>query len=131
MLFHLSLSHAFRFLARRLSPSNNPSSPHFDAKRARDARAAFSAFFSVALLAVLHGSSLPKLLIILGINYRIAMLGGSLSSLSKRRRWTREWTPYATWAFNVAILFANEICSGYKWGSLNFALSWLVRDPFP
>ncbi|BGP34625.1 glycerol transporter [Rhodotorula toruloides] len=125
MLFHLSLSHAYRFLARRLSPSHNPSSPHLDAKRARDARAAFSAFFSIALLAILHGSSLPKLLLILGVNYRIAMLGAPSSNPKGRIRWRREWTPYASWAFNVAILFANEICSGYKWGSLNSALSWL------
>ncbi|BGP26954.1 glycerol:H+ symporter Gup1 [Rhodotorula toruloides] len=125
MLFHLSLSHSFRFFSARLSPSHNPSSPHFDVIRARDTRAAFGTLFSVALLTVLHGSSLPKLLIILGINYRIAMLGAPLPTLGGPRRWRREWTPYATWAFNVAILLANEVCSGYKWGSLNSAVSWL------
>lgn len=126
LLLHVLLSHSFRLLLSRLSPSCNPRSSSYAPSKARTARARFSATFSLVLLAALHGSSLPKVLAILWANYRIAMLGGA-SAKKVGGRWRREWTPYATWAFNVAILFANELCEGYHYRAISHALAWLVR----
>ncbi|GJN93639.1 hypothetical protein Rhopal_006696-T1 [Rhodotorula paludigena] len=123
LLLHVLLSHSFRLVLSRISPSCNPRSSSYAPSKARTARARFSATFSLVLLAALHGSSLPKMLAILWANYRIAMLGGS----AKRSggRWRREWTPYATWAFNVAILFANELAEGYHYRAISPSLAWL------
>jgi hypothetical protein len=53
-------------------------------------------------LAILHGFSALKVLLILYTNYNLAM------SLPKR------YVPAATWVFNISILFANELCQGYR-----------------
>ncbi|GAA5985144.1 hypothetical protein JCM10908_002541 [Rhodotorula pacifica] len=135
MLAHVALSHAFRHLSRRFNSSLNPASPSYSPRSARDARARFSAVFSLVLLAALHGTSLPKILVILYANYRIARLGssGHEHGLRDRRRrdganglrWKREWTPYATWAFNIAVLFANSLAEGYYYGSVSSRLAFL------
>jgi hypothetical protein len=147
MLFHVALSRTYRFLSRRLSPTLNPLNPRvYSPSNARDARARFSATFSLILLAALHGTSLPKILVILYLNYRIARLGTinnssndqyGLSSSSRRRSknkssgagwsWRREWTPYATWGFNIAVLFANSLAEGYYYSSISPRLAFLVR----
>ncbi|GAA5958460.1 hypothetical protein JCM8115_002473 [Rhodotorula mucilaginosa] len=145
MLFHVALSRSYRFLSRRLSPTLNPLNPRvYSPSDARDARARFSATFSLILLAALHGTSLPKILVILYLNYRIARLGiinnssndqYGLSSSSRRRSknkssgggwsWRREWTPYATWGFNIAVLFANSLAEGYYYSSISSRLAFL------
>lgn len=139
---HLSLSHLSRALLPRPSthaPSSLSPSPSPSPSRIRASRARFSAAFSLVLLLALHGSSLLKILVVLALNYRIALLASPPSpshSLPGRARargraprgwWRREWTPYATWGFNVAVLFANELCEGYRFAALHPSLAWLVR----
>ena len=145
MLVHVALSRTYRFLSRRLYPSLNPLNPRvYSPSNARDSRARFSAAFSLILLAALHGTSLPKILVILYLNYRIARLGTinnspndqyGLSSSRRRRMtkssgggwtWRREWTPYATWGFNIAVLFANSLAEGYYYSSISTRLAFLV-----
>ena len=54
----------------------------------------------------LHGSSAFKIVAILCINFTIAT------------QLRREAVPFATWTFNVGILFANEIYGGYPYASI-------------
>ena len=53
-------------------------------------------------LVALHGVSALKVLTILWLNYSLAT------------RLPRRYVPAATWVFNIATLFANELSSGYK-----------------
>jgi protein-cysteine N-palmitoyltransferase HHAT len=50
----------------------------------------------------LHGFSAIKVLAILWVNFKI---GTTLP---------RRYVPVTTWVFNVGILFANELCEGYR-----------------
>ncbi|PHH82622.1 hypothetical protein CDD82_5348 [Ophiocordyceps australis] len=65
-------------------------------------RASFDFFFGLVFLFALHGVSAAKVLAILRINYLIAT------------RVPQRYMPAATWIFNVATLFANELCQGYS-----------------
>jgi len=85
------------------------------------ARTSFILAFAFPLLLVLHGSSLPKMLVILFANFHVSRMAG----------WGGRWTqaaPVVGWGFNLAVLFANEIYGGYSWGSLAQSLGWLVSD---
>ncbi|KAI7519635.1 glycerol:H+ symporter-like protein, partial [Hortaea werneckii] len=62
----------------------------------------FAAIFSIAL----HGVSALKVLLILWVNYQIAT------------RLPKSSVGPATWAFNIAILFANELCHGYQFADV-------------
>ena len=66
-------------------------------------RASFDYVFAILYLFILHGFSAFKVLLILNINYRLA------TGLPKR------YIPLATWAFNIPVLFANELCQGYHY----------------
>ena len=70
---------------------------------------------SCVFLWVIHGTGLLKIITILSVNYLIAKLGG-------------EWrgTPFLTWAFGIAILFLNDIYSGYEFAWISPSLSFLV-----
>ncbi|KAM3088506.1 glycerol transporter, variant 2 [Clarireedia jacksonii] len=74
-------------------------------------RASFDFAFAFIFLAALHGFSIFKVLIILCINYGIAT------------RLPRQFIPMATWTFNIAILFANELSDGYKYTTIANFLS--------
>ncbi|GAA5954397.1 hypothetical protein JCM21900_006798 [Sporobolomyces salmonicolor] len=104
VFLHLSFSH----LSRLVLP------------RTRTARARFIAISAVVLLSALHGSSLPKMLLILWVNWRIGLL-----ATKEGGWWARRWTPWATWGFNAAVLFLSETYGGYSWGSLSGSLAWL------
>lgn len=69
-------------------------------------RVRFDFYFAVVFIVALHGMSAIKVLGILYVNYRIA------KSLPRR------YLPAATWTFNIATLFANELCSGYHFERL-------------
>ncbi|KAK4049211.1 glycerol transporter [Microbotryomycetes sp. JL221] len=78
-------------------------------------RAKFILTFAIVLLTALHGTSMPKMLIILWINYQIALTAA----------WGRPWTkltPLLTWGFNLAVLFSNEVFEGYKWSWIGLAV---------
>ncbi len=68
-------------------------------------RLTFDVLFAFVYIFALHGSSAFKILMILYINYTLATRLG------------REAVPLATWTFNIGILFANELCSGYPYAS--------------
>lgn len=66
------------------------------------ARLAFDLWFAAVFLLALHGISALKVLAILYINFQIG------TALPK------QYVAVSTWVFNIAILFANEMCQGYK-----------------
>ncbi|KAL2211201.1 putative glycerol: H+ symporter [Sarocladium strictum] len=71
-----------------------------------DQRISFDYTFALIFLVALHGVSAAKVLGILYVNYQIA------TKLPRRH------VPVATWVWNVGILFANELCEGYRFGSI-------------
>ncbi|KAL1953682.1 hypothetical protein VTO42DRAFT_2355 [Malbranchea cinnamomea] len=64
-------------------------------------RVQFDFWFALIFLAALHGFSSLKIFAILYINFLIA------------KRLPRGYLPAATWAFNIGVLFANELLRGY------------------
>ena len=68
----------------------------------KESRIRFDVGFAVIFIIALHGVSAVKVFAILYINYQVA------TALPHR------YVPAATWIFNIAILFANELCNGYK-----------------
>lgn len=76
-------------------------------------RVTFDVYFAGALLCALHGFSALKVLVTLYINYSLA------TQLPK------QYIPTATWIFNIGILFANELCKGYRYADIaDFILPW-------
>jgi protein-cysteine N-palmitoyltransferase HHAT len=69
-------------------------------------RTSFDYAFALLFLIALHGFSALKVLLILYANYRIGTI------------LPRKYVPGATWIFNVCVLFANELCEGYKFKSM-------------
>jgi protein-cysteine N-palmitoyltransferase HHAT len=69
-------------------------------------RTSFDFGFAIIFLLALHGISAFKILAILYVNYQIATVA------------PRKSVPITTWVFNIGILFANELFSGYKLTSL-------------
>ena len=85
-------------------------------------RASFDYAFALLYLVALHGFSAAKILLILGINYKLA------TGLP------RKYIPVATWVFNICMLFANELCEGYKFRDMALLVTGapakdLVTDP--
>lgn len=110
---------ASHFYNRYLFPTSRPSSPR--PIPSTQHRTTFILLFAFPLLLVLHGTSVFKMLVILGINYQISKLslvGGKLGKAA----------PLIAWGFNLAVLFGNEICEGYRWSSLSAELAFLVSD---
>jgi hypothetical protein len=104
--------------------SSSLGSEYTRAERRLNQRVTFDVGFSILFLVVLHGFSAPKVLMILYINYTIAT------------QLNRDYVPAATWIFNIAILFANELGRGYPYSDLaNVLSSWSYsrnsreRDP--
>lgn len=76
-----------------------------------------AALLGLLTIVVLHGTSAFKVLAILGVNYAIAKhpaLRGTTAGIA------------ATWVFNVAMLFSNEVYDGYKYSSIYSGLGFLV-----
>jgi hypothetical protein len=70
-------------------------------------------YFAIVFLGVLHGVSALKVLLILYTNYSLVT------------RLPKNLVPVATWTFNIAILFAKELCKGYPLASIaDFVLPW-------
>ncbi|KAK3071969.1 glycerol transporter [Teratosphaeriaceae sp. CCFEE 6253] len=69
-------------------------------------RITFDLTFAAIFITALHGVSTLKVFTILWINYQVA------TGLPKR------YMAIATWTFNIAILFANELCGGYRFADL-------------
>lgn len=104
LFLHAGLRRAFDGLLRRqlLDTSDHQFSR----------RVAFDLIFSLIFLTFLHGFSIFKIFIIIMINYIIAMkYAGTIAN------------PVLTWAFNLTMLFLNEIFDGYKFSQI---LPWLI-----
>ncbi|KAI6782261.1 Glycerol uptake protein-like protein [Emericellopsis cladophorae] len=71
-------------------------------------RASFDFAFAILFLFILHGVSAFKIIVILNINYRLAT------------QLPRRYIPFGTWAFNVPLLFANDICNGYRFRDIAY-----------
>ena len=69
-------------------------------------RASFDHGFAILFLAALHGFSALKILLILYMNFCIAT------------KLPRAYIPAVTWAFNIGILFANELSGGYRFSKI-------------
>ncbi|GAA6019288.1 hypothetical protein JCM11491_001303 [Sporobolomyces phaffii] len=91
----------------------------------RRARAGFILAFSLIMLAVLHGASLVKMLVILFANWKLARLALGEPDRVGRAKLDRKWVPWLTWGSNGTILFLNEIYGGYSFGSISSSLAWL------
>lgn len=90
---------------------------HSQADSRLERRASFDVYFAVFFLVTLHGVSALKVLLIIYLNYSLAT------------RLPRTQVPVATWAFNISILFANELCKGYSLGALaEYLLADSVSD---
>lgn len=76
----------------------------------------FDRFSGLVYLTVLTGTSVPKILLILYINYSIA------------HHLPRNLVPTATWIFNIVILFANELLQGYPYEAIARELLPLGAD---
>ncbi|SCV73305.1 BQ2448_7231 [Microbotryum intermedium] len=124
MIIWLVLAKTYDLVARIVtrhgaSPSDSPSPTPASEARSNPSsqktnlppRVPFIIFFALILLFGLHGMSLPKMLIILALNYRIAKCATS-------PRFGKS-VPWMTWGFNLAILFANELNDGYSWANLS------------
>ncbi|KKA26191.1 hypothetical protein TD95_000071 [Thielaviopsis punctulata] len=81
------------------------------ARRRMNMRTTFDAGFAVIFLLALHGFSIFKVLLILYLNFQIGL------------KFPRRFIPIATWAFNIGVLFANELSMGYHY---KWLASWVV-----
>jgi hypothetical protein len=86
----------------RLSGLTQGLTPSDAADARMEHRISFDVMFAVIFIFALHGFSALKVLLILYTNYKLA------TNLPK------SYVPAATWIFNVGILFANEMCHGYR-----------------
>ncbi|ODQ66332.1 MBOAT-domain-containing protein [Nadsonia fulvescens var. elongata DSM 6958] len=82
-------------------------------------QAVFNNLFALVFLFVLHGLSVFKIFLIVGINYAIA-----------KHEWRSQykWMPGlvgVTWIFNVTMLIANELAQGYRFGWISPTLAGL------
>ena len=96
-----------------VSAQHPPQSQLASADARLSQRVTFDLYFTGVLLCALHGFSALKVLVILYINYSLAT------------RLPKQYIPAATWVFNIGILFANELCKGYKYADITeFFLPW-------
>lgn len=75
-------------------------------KQQLNTRVNFDFVSGLVFITALHGFSVFKVLIILYINYCIAI------------RTPRNVMPSVTWTFNITVLFANELAQGYRFSSI-------------
>lgn len=123
LVFHPLLRRLYNSVFHPISsggPSSRPTLEEADERL--DQRASFDFGFAIVFLLALHGISAFKVLLILYINHKLA------TTLPRRS------IPLATWVFNIGILFANDICTGYKLGDIAWYLSGrpdlsLLSDP--
>lgn len=86
------------------TPSESASSTRADARL--HSRIRFDLAFAIVFTIVLHGVSASKVFAILYLNYQIA------TALP------RQYVAVSTWLFNIGVLFANELCHGYRFADI-------------
>ncbi|KAI1174280.1 MBOAT, membrane-bound O-acyltransferase family-domain-containing protein [Nemania sp. FL0916] len=103
VILHPLLRRLYNAVIYRTSSSGPASRPTLEeADQRLNQRASFDFGFALLYLIALHGVSAFKILGILYLNYQVATT------------FPRKSVPVATWIFNIGILFANELCKGYK-----------------
>ncbi|VUC35832.1 unnamed protein product [Clonostachys rosea] len=91
-------------LLRRVWDAVYPSAKKGQSGAARlEQRASYDYAFALLYLVALHGFSAFKVLLIFYLNYQVAT------------KLPRKYIPIATWAFNIPVLFSNELCRGYHY----------------
>ncbi|KAI3318529.1 putative glycerol:H+ symporter [Xylariaceae sp. AK1471] len=115
LVFHPLLRRVYNFVVYRVKSGTQASRPTLEeADQRLNQRASFDFGFAIIYLVALHGVSALKILAILYLNYRLA------TTLPRKS------VPAATWVFNIGILFANDLCKGYKFRDVaSFLLGFL------
>jgi hypothetical protein len=83
-------------------------------------RTIFIAAFSIIMLIILHGSSTIKILLILGLNYKLAKMEKKKTGLLGR------YWPGIVIFGNMLVLFLNERNDGYRFSHLHGAFEVVV-----
>lgn len=86
-------------------------SPSAAADARLESRISFDVGFAAVYLVALYGISTFKIFAILYINYKIAT------------QLPRQYVVYATWAFNMGILFTNKMYNGYPLADVAVSLT--------
>ena len=114
LVLHPLLRRAFESMTGASTPDTANGSIKSSTSRTADgrlnARLNFDFVFAFVFIFALHGFSALKVLLILYINFNIA------TSLP------RAYIPAATWIFNIAILFTNELARGYPYATMTSAI---------
>ncbi|KAI0016161.1 MBOAT family protein [Xylariomycetidae sp. FL0641] len=107
LLFHPLLRRLYNAIVYPVRSSDQATRPTLEeADQRLNQRASFDFGFAIIYLLALHGISAFKVLAILSLNYKL------VTSLPRRH------IPVVTWVANIGILFANELCKGYKFGNI-------------
>ncbi|KAJ6160969.1 Glycerol uptake protein 1 [Penicillium chermesinum] len=100
------------FTTRASHEAKSPNRPSAFARNSQlEQRMSFDFFFGLIFLTALHGISALKVIFILVVNYRIG------------KNLPRSYVPTVTWIFNITILFANELCEGYRFERIALLLT--------
>ncbi|KAK6070398.1 Glycerol uptake protein 1 [Seiridium cupressi] len=103
LIFHPLLRRLYNSVVHPIASRARSSRPTLEEADERlKQRTSFDFGFALVFLLALHGVSAFKVLAILFVNYQIATSA------------PRKSIPVATWVFNIGILFANEMSSGYR-----------------
>ncbi|CAJ2499939.1 Uu.00g027920.m01.CDS01 [Anthostomella pinea] len=103
LVFHPLLRRLYNSIVYPVKSCGETSRPTLEeADQRLNQRASFDFGFALIYLVALHGVSAFKVLAILYLNYQVAT------------KLPRKYVPAATWIFNVGVLFANDLGSGYR-----------------
>lgn len=108
---HFVLRRLFDFIFCAVSPQP-PVASTSRASHNITRRNIFDIVFALIFLSALHSFSVIKIVVILTGNYMISFFHPTSIA-----------NPILTWVFNVAVLFANEYCEGYRFATI---LPWLA-----
>ncbi|KIV80206.1 hypothetical protein PV11_07725 [Exophiala sideris] len=115
VVVHPLLRRAYeRLFPSRIEVSNGTAKPAPSVQGADQrlrGRLAFDFWSALVYIAALNGSSFMKILLILFVNFKIGTV------------LPRKAIPATTWVFNIVILFANELCQGYRYSAIANALA--------
>ncbi|KAI0170652.1 MBOAT, membrane-bound O-acyltransferase family-domain-containing protein [Pestalotiopsis sp. NC0098] len=112
LLFHPLLRRLYNAVIHPVASNARSSRPTLEEAESRlKQRTSYDFGFAILFLLALHGVSAFKILIILYINYQVAT------------NTPRKSIPAATWIFNIGILFANEMFTGYKLANMAMFVS--------
>ncbi|KAM3422090.1 hypothetical protein BST61_g2465 [Cercospora zeina] len=106
LILHPLLRRAYEAVKSGEKVDSKDGNPAQKADQHLQDRVTFDLFFAMIFITALHGISAVKVLLILYLNYQIA------TALPKK------YVGVTTWVFNIGVLFANELCQGYKFADI-------------